>query len=160
MKIIAVTGSAGTGKTMYAKKLARTRGFLYFDSTQFIKDYKVYTAYDRSLQTYVVDTKIFVAVLTDVLQGFVKEGWKGVVVDGHLTHYLPKKLVDHVVVVRCDVKTLRKRLTKRKYSAKKIETNVEAEIMETCLIEAEEQGHTINIVEGKGLNKRIQRKNI
>ena len=59
---------------------------------------------------------------------------------------MPKRYVDEVIVVRCDVKTLRRRLKKRKYSEKKIEENVEAEIMETCLIEARELGHKVKVI--------------
>ena len=153
MKIIAVTGPAGVGKSTYAKKLARAKKYLYFDVGSFVKKYKIYDSYDRSLKTYVVDIDKLKLVLTDVVEGISKEGWKGVVLDGHLTHYMDSNLIDQVIVVRCDVKTLRKRLEKRNYSKKKIEGNVEAEIMETCLIEAKELKHRVKVVEGKGLNK-------
>ena len=143
MKIIAVTGTAGVGKTTYAKKIAKEKKYLYFDLSEFIKQKKLYDYYDFSLRTHVVDVGEVVEIMEDVFEGFRKEGWKGVVLDGHLSHYFPKKLVDNVVVVRCDVKTLRKRLEKRKYSKKKIEENIEAEIMETCLIEARELGHKV-----------------
>ena len=153
MKTICITGSAGTGKTTYAKRLAKAKSYLYFSIGDFVKKYKVYDHYDRSLKTYVVDVDELVFLLEDLIDGFKKEGWKGIVFDGHLSHYLPKKFVDLVVVARCDIKTLRKRLEKRKYSKKKIEENIEAEIMETCLIESKEEGHKVKIIEGKGLNK-------
>ncbi len=153
MKVICVTGSAGTGKSTYAKKLAKAKKYLYFDLTEFIKKYKIHEGYDRSFKSCIVNVDELVSVLTDVIWGIKREGWKGIVIDGHLSHYLDSELVDLVVVVRCDVKTLRKRLEKRNYSKKKIEENVEAEIMETCLIEAEEKGHKVKIVEGKGINK-------
>ena len=153
MKVICVTGSAGVGKSTYAKKLARARGYLYFDVGYFIKKYKIYDSYDKTLKTFIVDVDVLVKVLSETVMGISKEGWRGIVLDGHLSHYLSCKLVDYVVVVRCDVKTLRKRLVKRKYSKKKIEENVEAEIMETCLIEARDLKHKVKVVEGKGLNK-------
>ena len=146
MKVIAVTGTAGSGKTTYAKKLAKAKKYLYFDVGGFVKKHKIYDHYDRSLKTYIVDVDLLVRVLSDVIKGLGKEGWKGIVFDGHLSHYLPKRYVDEVIVVRCDVKTLRRRLKKRKYSEKKIEENVEAEIMETCLIEARELGHKVKVI--------------
>jgi adenylate kinase len=151
MKVILVTGSAGAGKTTYAKKLAKQKKYLYFDIGGFVKKYKIYDCYDRSLKTYIVDVDELIKVLIELIKGFSKEGWKGVVFDGHLSHYLPKKYADEVMVVRCDVKTLRKRLEKRKYAKKKIEENVEAEIMETCLIEAKDLGHKVKVVEGKNI---------
>ena len=153
MKVIAVTGSAGVGKSTYAKMLAKAKKYLYFDVGSFVKEYKIYDSYDRKLKTYLVDVDKLKLVLTDVVEGISQEGWKGVVLDGHLTHYMDSNLVDYVVVVRGDVKTLRKRLEKRKYSKNKVEENVEAEIMETCLIEAKDLKHKVKIVEGKGLNK-------
>ncbi len=47
-------------------------------------------------------------------------------VDGHLAHHLP---VDALVVLRCEPETLRKRLQDRGYSSKKVEANVEVELM-------------------------------
>jgi adenylate kinase len=151
MKVIVVTGSAGTGKTTYAKKLSKEKKYLYFDIGIFVKKYKIYDSYDRSLKTYIVNVDELVEILIDLIKGFREEGWKGVVFDGHLSHYLPSKFVDVVFVVRCDVKTLRKRLIKRKYSKKKIEENIEAEIMETCLIEAKDLGHKVKVVNGKNI---------
>ncbi len=146
MKVIAVTGTAGSGKTFFAKKLARKKGYLYFDTAAFLKKHKIYDRYNKKLATYEVDTDKFVTVMSDVLKGLVKEGWKGVVLDGHLSHYLSSRLIDLVYIVRCDVKELRKRLKKRGYKKNKIEENVEAEIMETCLIEAKDFGHKIKVI--------------
>tara|TARA_Y100000310_G_scaffold345757_1_gene469338 strand:+ start:386 stop:859 length:474 start_codon:yes stop_codon:yes gene_type:complete len=153
MKIISVTGSAGAGKTAYAKQLVKQKKYVYFDVGDFIRRKKLYDGYDRSLRTYVVDEKKIVKVLRKIVLDFKKAGEKGVVLDGHLSHYLSKNVLDFVVVVKCDVKTLRRRLEKRGYVKKKIEENIEAEIMETCLVEAKELGHKVKVVEGKRINK-------
>lgn len=47
-------------------------------------------------------------------------------IDGHLAHYLP---VDALIVVRCEPSELEKRLSARGYSAKKIQSNVEVEML-------------------------------
>ena len=52
MKVIAVTGSAGVGKSTYAKMLAKAKKYLYFDVGSFVKEYKIYDSYDRKLKTY------------------------------------------------------------------------------------------------------------
>ncbi len=69
------------------------------------------------------------------------------VIDSHLSHYLPKEKVKLCVICKCDVKELRKRLKKRGYAKAKIEENVEAEIMDVCLNEAKEEGHRIKIID-------------
>ena len=47
-------------------------------------------------------------------------------VDGHLAHHIP---VDALIVVRCHPDELRKRLEARGYSQKKIQDNVEVEML-------------------------------
>lgn len=153
MRVIAVTGSAGSGKTTYARLLARTKGYLLLDLTKIIKKYKLYERYNKRFDTYEVNTDELAIVVEDILKGLAKEGWKGVVLDGHLSHYISPNVVNEVHVLRCDVETLRKRLKRRGYSKLKIEENIEAEIMETCLIEAKELGHKVKIINQKEINK-------
>ena len=47
-------------------------------------------------------------------------------VDGHLAHYLP---VDALVVVRCNPQELKKRLEARGYPERKIQDNIEVEML-------------------------------
>ena len=71
---------------------------------------------------------------------------KGIVIDSHLSHHLPKKLVSQCIVMRCSLKTLVRRLQKKGYSKRKIRENLEAEIFEVCLQEARERGHAIKVI--------------
>ena len=43
---------------------------------------------------------------------------------------------DYCVVCKCDLKVLKKRLEKRKYSKQKIKDNLDAEIFDVCFIDA------------------------
>ena len=68
---------------------------------------------------------------------------KGIVIDSHLSHYLPKKYVDLAIVAKCDIKELNKRLKKRKYLKNKIQENIQAEIFDVCYNESLERKHKV-----------------
>ena len=72
--------------------------------------------------------------LLDALEPDLEAG--GCIIDWHACDLFPERLVDLVVVLRCDNKILYDRLSARKYSAKKIEENMDAEIMQVLLDEA------------------------
>jgi adenylate kinase len=62
----------------------------------------------------------------------------GYILDWHACDLFPKSWIDLVVVIRCDSTILYDRLTARKYGAKKLEENMDAEIMQVLLDEARE----------------------
>jgi adenylate kinase len=64
-----------------------------------------------------------------------------VVIDGHLSHFIPAKHIDLCFITSCPLNVLKKRLEKRKYSARKVRDNLDCEIFDVCRIEAEENGH-------------------
>lgn len=53
--IVCITGTPGTGKTFFAKKLASWTGFRILDMNSFIKNEKLYDSYDRKDKTFDVD---------------------------------------------------------------------------------------------------------
>ena len=77
----------------------------------------------------------------------ISKSKKLLVIDSHLSHYLPKKYVKLCVVTKCDLKVLKKRLEKRKYSKGKVRENLDAEIFDVCLNEAKELGHKVKVVD-------------
>ena len=81
---------------------------------------------------------------------------KGIIIDSHLAHYLPKRYVDLCIVAKCGLKTLKERLRRKKYSKEKVRENLDAEIFDICLNEAKETMHNIIVIDTtKGLNMRI-----
>lgn len=58
------------------------------------------------------------------------------VVEGHLSHHLPKRILSAVVVLRLHPRRLERRLRRRGYSKKKILDNLEAEALDLILVEA------------------------
>ena len=143
MTVIVVTGTPGCGKTKVAKEIARKRKLKYIDVRGLIKKNKLYDSYDKRLKTYVVDVK----KLKKFLVKMIKESREGLVIDSHLGHYLDRKYVDLCVVVKCDLKILKKRLEKRGYNKLKVRENLDSEILDICLVEATEKGHNINVVD-------------
>lgn len=167
MKVIIVTGSPGTGKSKIAKKLAKDKKYEYINVAKLVKDGKLYDKYDRKRRTYVVDTKKLNKFLINIIKVYkcnkspalTKPGeggrvagrrankTKGLVIDSHMSHYLPKKYVDLCIVTKCELKQLKKRLQKRKYNKAKIRENLDCEIFDICLTEAKERGHKVKIVD-------------
>ena len=78
---------------------------------------------------------------------------KGIIIDSHLSHYLQPKHVDLCIVTKCGLKTLEKRLKKRKYSKEKTRENIDCEIFDVCLNEARERGHNPIVIDTtQGIN--------
>jgi len=143
MKTIIVSGSVGAGKTYFSKRLSKALKYKYIDVNKIIKENKLEEKYDRKKQCYVVDTK----KLNKVLINLIKNSKENLIIDSHLSHYLPKKYVDLCVIVVCDIKELNKRLKKRKYSKSKIKDNLEAEIFKVCLFEAKNKKHNVLVLD-------------
>lgn len=142
MKTIIVTGSVGTGKTTYSKNLAKKKGYDYIDVNEIIKKNKLNNSYDKKRKCYIIDIK----KLNEILIKIIKSSKQSLVIDSHLSHYLPKKYVDLCIVTKCNLKQLKNRLKKRKYSKSKIDENLQVEIFDLCFNEAKELGHKIKII--------------
>lgn len=153
MKVIIVTGSVGTGKTTLSKKLAKKLEFKYIDVNKIVKEYGLSGSYDMERKCNIIDVKKLNKALIDKITKLEKSFEKGIVVDSHLSHYLPKKYVDLCVVTKCDLKILVKRLKKRRYSKKKVEENVECEIFDVCLTEAKHYKHKIIVIDTSKIPK-------
>jgi adenylate kinase len=142
MKTIIVSGSVGTGKTKLSKKLSKALDYEYIDVSKLIKEKELSEGYDSENKCEIVNVGILKKFLVDL----IKKSKKNLIIDSHMSHYLPKKYVDLCIITTCDLKVLKERLKKRKYSVKKIKENLEAEIFDTCLLEAKENKHNILIV--------------
>ena len=165
MKVIIVTGSPGTGKTKLAKKLAKQKHYEYINVSKLVKNGKLYDYYDRKRRTYVVDTKKLNKFLIEIIKMYKcnkhpaltksggagrpnkKDKVKGIIIDSHMSHYLPKKYVNLCIVTKCNLKQLKTRLKRRKYNKAKIRENLDCEIFDVCLTEAKEKDHKIKIID-------------
>lgn len=153
MKVIAVTGSTGTGKTYISKILSKEVGYSYIAISKLGRD--IYSGYDKSRKTKIVDVNKMISEFKKLYKKYKGKNKKGIIFDTHLSHYLPKNLVDICLVLACDIKKLKKILEKRGYNNKKIRENIDAEIFEVCYNEALGQGHKILKID---TSKRLTKK--
>ncbi|MBS3123590.1 AAA family ATPase [Candidatus Woesearchaeota archaeon] len=144
-KLIILTGTPGTGKSTLARQLSKILKIPRFDLH---KHYlKVSSTFDKKKDCYVIDIKKLEKVLSDKLK---KSSY---ILDTHLSHLLPAKMVFVCIVMTCsDLKELERRLKKRRYLPAKIRENLDSEIFQICLNEAQERGQEVVILDG---SKRI-----
>ena len=143
MKVIIITGTPGTGKTSLAQILKKKIGFEILDLKKIIKTENLCETYDKENQCQVID----IQKLKKILIKKIKDTNKDVIIESHFSHHLPANQVDLCIVTRTDIKTLNQRLKQRHYSKQKIRDNLDAEIFDLSLIEAQEKGHNILIVD-------------
>jgi adenylate kinase len=138
-----VTGTPGTGKTTVAKKIAKLMKADYVDVNTVIKSNKLSEGYDRKRRCKIIDVK----KLNKCLGKIIEKSNRFTVIDSHLSHYLPKELVLKCIVTKCNLKLLSMRLKRRGYPTAKVKENLECEIFDICLNEAQEAGHDTIIVD-------------
>ena len=163
MKVILVSGTPGTGKTTLSKKLAKKLEYLYLDVNKIISKYKLSEGSDKIRKTKIIDVKKLNVGLIKEIKLIKKcingknsinfKKIKGIIIDSHLSHYLPRKYADLCIVAKCDINELNKRLKRKKFHKDKIQENLQAEIFDICLNEAKERKHKIIAVDTtKGFN--------
>ncbi len=161
MKVIVITGVPGTGKTTIAKKLSKRLNFHYINANNIILKHKLSEGYDRKRKTRLVDIKKLNKVLLKEIKLIKKtKKYKGMVIDSHLSHYLPRKYIDVCIVTKCDIKELNKRLKNKKFHRGKILENLQAEIFDICHQEAIEGKHNVMVIDTSKISGYSESKNL
>lgn len=141
--IIAISGTPGTGKSTLARKISEKLGYDVLDVNKLLEeDEGLVLEFDRRRDTKVIDTERLNDVLIQKIDETKKAG-KGLVIDSHLSHMLPKEEVGLCIVLSCDLSVLKERLVERGYNNLKIKENLEAEAFDEILEEARETGHEV-----------------
>jgi adenylate kinase len=129
---IIITGTPGVGKTTHCEELASKTGLHHLSINEVVKKHNIGEASndpeDPNLQIVDEDR------LLDCIENDLEEG--GQIIDWHACDLFPPSLIDLVCVVRCDNKVLYDRLKGRGYGEKKLDENMDCEIMEVLLQEA------------------------
>jgi adenylate kinase len=124
---LALTGTPGTGKTAVAEVL-RHKGILVLDLNTIVKEHDFIVELDQERETAVADI--------DAVSKFLEKEFSEVeslILEGHWSHKLQ---VTGAVVLRCDPRVLKERLSSRDYSDAKVKENLEAELVDVILVEA------------------------
>jgi adenylate kinase len=131
---IIVTGTPGVGKTTHAEQLARSTGLKHVSVNQIVKDEGFHEGKDEETGSWIVDED----KLLDYLEATKISEEGGCIIDWHACDVFPERWVDLVIVLRCDSTVLYDRLTARGYKDKKLDENMDSEIMQVLLDEARE----------------------
>ncbi len=127
-----IAGTPGVGKTTVAREVAKRLGVAYVNVAELAVNEGLVAGYDSERGAYVIDEEAVRAKLRELaLRGRA-------VVDTHVVSAVPPELVEVAVVLRLDPRELERRLKARGYPPSKVLENVQAEILDACLIEAVE----------------------
>lgn len=133
-KIIVISGTPGTGKTLVAKKLAEKLEACYINLSEMVINEKLYVEYDEIRESYVIDEEKVRTRLREIARNC-----DILIVDGHYGELAPRELVDKIIVLRTDPLELEERLRRKGWSWEKIKENVAAEIIGVCTVNALEE---------------------
>lgn len=126
-----ITGTPGCGKSTTCEFLQRRLpDYKYYNISDFAKEHDCHDGYDEARKSYIVDEDR----LLDELEPLLRQG--AAIIDWHVNDVFPERLIDLVVVLRCDNTILYDRLSSREYHDAKIQENLDAEIMGVVMQDA------------------------
>jgi len=133
-RAIVITGTPGTGKSSVAELVASRIGARLLSLNIVAAESGALYAKDLARDSTLIRTGVVRKAINKILD----EEERDVVVEGHFGELVPKAHVKMAIVLRSNPFMLRERLRKRGYSAEKVNENVEAELLDACLIAAVE----------------------
>ncbi|MBL7167809.1 adenylate kinase family protein [Candidatus Bathyarchaeota archaeon] len=134
-KVILLTGVPGVGKTTIASLLSERLRGVHVNLSELALAEGLVTGYDSMRETSIVDLERTTTRLMEIVQ----EGQDPLIIEGHFSQdIVPPEGVSNVFVLRRAPWRLKDELESRGYSPEKVKENVEAELLDVCLVEAVE----------------------
>lgn len=123
------------GKTTISRMVSGRLGCPLIEISELAREEGLITGYDEGRGTEVVDLEGVERRVAEIIEA--SEG--PLVVEGHFAYdVVPREAVSHAFVLRRAPWVLQKELMARGYSDEKVRENVEAELIDVCLMEAVE----------------------
>ena len=140
--IISISGTPKTGKSTVAKALARKLEWKLISLNELAEQKELYLGYDKSRKARIVDIR---RLRQEVAK--ISKSHKNLILEAHYSHDMP---CDVVVILRTNPKELRRRMARKGWQKRKIEENIEAEIMEIVKSEALESAKRVLEIDTTG----------
>lgn len=132
--VILITGTPCTGKTTTAKALAAKLNAEYINLTDYAKTNNLTLGEDKERNTIIIDEEKMPQKLAETINA---SDSANIIVDGHYAAAVtPESLVSKVFVLRRNPKELKQFMQKCGYKGTKLWENLQAEIVDVCLVEA------------------------
>ncbi|MDO5826456.1 MAG: adenylate kinase family protein [Methanosphaera sp.] len=131
--MIIITGTPGCGKTSISNILANKIGAKLISINYLLDNYDLNMGTDELRGYRIVDIDKMIP-LVDKIKGECED--ETIIFEGHLAQDYPN--ADKIIVLRCNPTELKKRLDARDWSDRKIQENIEAEILGICTQESYE----------------------
>ena len=132
-KVILLTGVPGVGKTTIAALLSERLKGVHVNLSELALAEGLVTGYDSIRETSIVDLER----MTTRLMEIIREGRDPLVIEGHFSQdVVSPERVSNVFVLRRAPWRLKDELESRGYNPEKVKENVEAELLDICLVEA------------------------
>ncbi len=125
--MIIITGTPGTGKTTVTQLLSDKINAKLISINSLLEDYDLNLGVDEVRGYKIVDVESMIPIVDEIKHKYLDEI---LIFEGHLAQDYPG--ADKVVILRCDPKILKERLSSRNWSDKKVHENVSAEILGIC----------------------------
>jgi adenylate kinase len=133
-RVILITGTPAVGKTTTAKTLAAKLNAEYINLTDYAKTNGLTLGEDKERQTTIIDEDAMSKCLAETIKTSSNEN---IIIDGHYAAAItPTELVTQVFVLRRNPIELKAQMVNCGFNEAKIDENLSAEILDSCLIEA------------------------
>lgn len=126
--VFLLSGTPGTGKTTIAKLIQKKYGIGVLSLTEIVIENNLFSEIDEERDTKVVDDEKLVTFINNYIQ--THDG--DLLVEGHYADLVDSPQLSVGIILRCHPAELAQRLAKRKYKTKKINENIQAEIVGDC----------------------------